>query len=77
MKPDLDGHQRRTHAFGDGVTWNLEPTMRSGLRAEMREAEKIKRFWATIAAWLPVFDRIATEFDQSRFTFVELQAKLG
>ena len=43
----------------------------------MRETEKIKSFWATITASLSVFDRITTEFDQTRFTVVELQAKLG
>ena len=76
-KPNLYGGQRRAHAFGDGKTSNREPAMRSRLRTEVRKAEKIKRFRASGAASAPVVDRVASELNQTRLTFVQFQAELG
>jgi len=54
-----------------------EPTMLSSLGTLVCETEKIESFWLALAASFTSFARITTEFDQTRFSFAQLQAKLG
>ena len=47
-----------------------EPAVLARLGTLVRDTQKVKRFRPTLAAALPTFDRLATELDQTRFSFV-------
>ena len=51
--------------------------MLSSLGTLVCETQEIKSFWPALAASFTPFARITTELDQTRFSFVQLQAKLG
>ena len=53
-----------------------EPTLRSSLATPMGETKKVKRVGTTFATLCTTLSRIATELDQARLAFVQLQAKL-
>jgi hypothetical protein len=59
----LDGSQRRAQPLGDGIASDREPAVTFRLVAKMREAEKVERLGATLAALLSAFDRETTELD--------------
>jgi len=65
-----------THAFGHRMSMDREPTLLASLGTLVREAKKVESFRPTLAASFTPFACIATEFDQTRFPFVQLQAKL-
>ena len=74
----FDRLQSRTHTLRNTVAIDRKPAMCSSLAAPMGEAKKIKRGGSTFAALLArLFNRIATELDQTRLAFVQLQTKLG
>ncbi len=54
-----------------------EPTLLASLGAHVRETKEIESFRSALAASFTAFARIATELNQTRLPFVQLQAKLG
>ena len=73
----LDRSERCSHSLGNADSSDREPPMSSRFTAHVRKAEKVKRLGTPFAACCSPFGRKATEFDQTRFLFVQLQAKLG
>ena len=73
----LNRNERHSHAFGNAVSSDREPTMSSRLVAHVREAEKVKRLGTSVASSLSLLGRIAAELDQTSFLLVQLQAEFG
>ena len=59
------------------MAMDREPAVLACLGTLMREAKKVERFWPALSASCSSLDRIAAELDQTRLSFVQLQAKLG
>ena len=74
---DFNSLPRRTHAFRNAVSMNSEPTLGPSLATHVCESKKVERFRAAFTALGSTIHRIATELDQTRLSFVELQAELG
>jgi hypothetical protein len=73
----FDRLERGTHAFGHRMPMDREPAVLSRLATLVREAKEIESFRPALAASFTSVDRIAAELDQTRFPFVQLQAKFG
>ena len=69
------GPQLGTHPFGVGDPLQLEPPL-PGLRAHVREAEKLERLRLTETPRLPIPGGVAPELDQPRFLGVQLLVEL-
>jgi wyosine [tRNA(Phe)-imidazoG37] synthetase (radical SAM superfamily) len=72
----LNSLQRRAPAFRDAVSLNSEPTLCPSLATPVCESKKVERFGAAFITLRSTINRIATELDQTRLSFVELQTKL-
>lgn len=73
----FDLPQCGTHAFGHRMSMDREPAALASLGTLVREAKEVESFGPALAASCTTFARIATELDQTRFAFVELQSELG
>ena len=77
VQRSLNRIERGSHAFGNAVSSDREPSMSSRLIAHVRKAEKIKRLGTPVASSLSLLGRIAAELDQTSFLLVQLQAEFG
>ncbi len=73
----LDLLEFGTYPFRHRVAMDRKPAVLARLGTHMGEAEEVKRFRPFRPASLTAFDREATELEQARFPFVELQAELS
>jgi len=73
----FDHLQCRTHAFSHRMSMDCEPTILSNLGTLVCETKEIENFRSALAASFTSFARIATKLDQTRFSLVEIQTKLG
>ena len=73
----FDLPQLGTYAFGHRMAMNREPALLASLGTLVREAKEIESFRPALAASFTSFHRIATKLDQTRFSFVQFQSKLG
>src|SRR5215469_6786706 len=72
----LDASELGPHPLGDRLAPNCKPS-KAVLPADMREAQKIKRFGLTFPSSFPVLFGVPPEFDPARLIRVQLQSKLS
>ncbi len=77
VQRSLNGNERRSHALGNAVSSDREPSMSSRLVAHVRKAEKVKRLGTPLSSSLSLLGRKAAELDQTSFLLVQLQAEFG
>ncbi len=66
-----------SHAFARTIAMDGKPAVCSGLGTHMCETKETERLRSALPTSFSLLGRITAELDQTRFPFVQFQAKLG
>ena len=77
MQLHFDRLKSGAYAFGNGVAVYRERPILSPLGTLVCESKEVEGFGPSFPSPAPAFARITTELDQTGFTFVQVQTKLG